>query len=142
MSKEYESFWDCNNFAVITDQTKPAMKWASNELKKRGNTVHIVDLSNRPVENALTDTSELPDGIEAAIIGVTTKQPADVVEALAGKGIKKIWIHWMTDTPEALEQCSQHQMECLTNRCPMMYLGGSISIHAVHRNIAKLVGKY
>jgi len=142
MSKAHESFWDFNNFAVITDRTKPAMKWTINELVKGGKTVNTVDLSDQPTEDALTDVSELPDSIQAAVIGVTEKQPADVVEALAGKGIKNIWIHWMTETPEALEKCNQHRMECLTNRCPMMYLGGSISIHAIHRNIAKLVGKY
>ncbi len=142
MSKEHESFWDFNNFAVITDRTKPAMKWTINELAKRGKTVHSVDLSDQPAEGALRDVAELPDGIQGAVIGVTEKQPADVVEALAGKGIKNIWIHWMTETPEALEKCNQHQMECLTNRCPMMYLGGSISIHAIHRGIAKLIGQY
>jgi hypothetical protein len=142
MSKEHESFWDLNNFAVITDRTKPAMKWTINELAKRGKTVNTVDLSNQPAEDALTDVSELPDSIQAAVIGVTEKQPADVVETLAGKGINNIWIHWMTETPEVKEKCSQYQLQCLTGRCPMMYLGGSISIHAIHRNIAKLVGKY
>ncbi|MDF1557847.1 MAG: hypothetical protein P1P80_06685 [ANME-2 cluster archaeon] len=142
MPAEHESFWDSNNFAVITDRTKPAMKWTINELTKRGKTVHIVDLSNKPAEGTLQDVSALPDGIQGAVIGVTSLQPADVVEALAGKGINNIWVHWMTETPEVKEKCDQYQLQCLTGRCPMMYLGGSISIHAIHRGIAKLAGRY
>ena len=142
MSQEHESFWDFTDFIVITDRTKPAMKWTVNELTNRGKTVHTVDLSDKPAEDALTDVSVLPDNIQAAVIGVTKMQPADVVEALAGKGINNIWIHWMTETPEALKKCSQYRMQCLTGRCPMMYLGGSVSIHGIHRSLAKLVSKY
>ncbi|MCL7415352.1 MAG: hypothetical protein M8349_04745 [ANME-2 cluster archaeon] len=118
------------------------MKWTINELTKRGKTVHIVDLSDKPAEGTLQEVSALPDGIQGAVIGVTNLQPADVVEALAGKGINNIWVHWMTKTPEVKEKCGQYQLQCLTGRCPMMYLGGSISIHAIHRGIAKLAGRY
>ena len=142
MPTEQESFWDAESFVVITDRTKPAMKWTIIELKKSGKQVYTVDLSTKSEDGALKDVSELPDGIQRAVIGVTKTRPEDVVDALEEKGIKEIWIHWMTETPEAQEKSSDYHMHLITGRCPMMYLGHGVSIHTAHREIAKLVGKY
>jgi hypothetical protein len=32
-----EDFWNAKSFVVVTDHTKPAMKWAISELKNRAN---------------------------------------------------------------------------------------------------------
>lgn len=142
MTSDYESFWDSDNFAVVTDQTKPAMKWTIHELIKRGKNVSTVDISDKPGTGTFRDVSELPDGVQGAVIGVTGKEPSDIIEALEAKGINNIWVHFSIDTPEVREKCSQDRMQCLMGKCPMMYLGGSISIHGIHRSIAKLIGKY
>ncbi|HLB72089.1 MAG: hypothetical protein OIN88_13035 [Candidatus Methanoperedens sp.] len=44
---EQESFWNAQSFAVITDSTKPAMKWTVDELTKKGKKVYVVDMSGR-----------------------------------------------------------------------------------------------
>ena len=142
MPSEQESFWDADNYAVITDRTKPAMKWTIHELKRSGKNVYTIDLSEKPEEGALRNVSELPDGIQRAVIGVTKTRPEDMVDALEQKGIKEIWLHWMTETPEAQEKCRDYNMHLITGRCPMMYLGHGISMHTMHREIAKLFGKY
>ena len=142
MSSEQESFWDADSYVVITDKTKPAMKWAIHELKSSGKQVYTIDLSEKHEEGALQNVSELPDGIQRAVIGVTKTRPEDLIDALEEKGIKEIWIHWMTETPEAQEKCRDHGIHLITGRCPMMYLSHGVSIHTAHREIAKLVGKY
>jgi len=76
------------------------------------------------------------------VIGVTKTRPEDVVDALEQKGIKEIWLYWMTETPEAQEKCRDYNMHLITGRFPMMYLGHGVSIHTMHREIAKLLGKY
>ena len=142
MQTEQESFWDADSFVVITDKTKPAMKWTIDELKKLGEKVYTIDLSEKPEEGTMQNVSELPDGIQRAVIGVTKTRPEDVIDALDKKGIKEIWLHWMTETPKAKEKCRDYHMHLITGRCPMMYMGHGISIHTMHREIAKLVGKY
>ncbi|MDF1532057.1 MAG: hypothetical protein P1P72_07050 [ANME-2 cluster archaeon] len=142
MTSDYESFWDADSFAVVTDRTKPAMKWTIHELTRRGKNVSTVDISDKPDAGTFRDVSELPDGVQGAVIGITGKQPAVIMDALAAKGISNIWVHFSIDTPEVRENCGQDGMHCVTGKCPMMYLGGSISIHGIHRNIAKLIGKY
>lgn len=140
MGIDYSEFWDADEYVVVDDKTKPAIKWASNELKKRGKTVYYVDLSNRPELDSIKSVGEVPDGVENAVIGLTTMEPADVMKQLFDKGVVNTWIHWRTDTPAVRELCADHR--CFTGRCPMMYLGNDLSIHGVHRAIAKLMGNY
>lgn len=134
-----ESFWDAESFAVITDGTKPAMRWTVNELKRLGKKIHIVDISSPEKLHAL---SQLPEEMDHAIIGVTTIEPADIMDELEKKGVKKFWIHWRTDTPEVKRRCSRLRMHCVIGRCPVMYLSSGFNIHTLHKAMAKLMRRY
>jgi predicted CoA-binding protein len=138
----WENFWNANTFAVITDNTKPAMKWTASELKKQGKKVYLVDLSDKPASDSFKAVSELPWGIDHAIIGITKSEPGDLIPALKEKGAKKVWIHWKTETEKVLGACRDENLEFLAGRCPMMYLGSGLSIHGLHRTIAKMTGNY
>ncbi len=139
---EQESFWGAKSFAVITDKTKPAMKFTIEELSSRGKKVYVVELSEKPDTGALRSISELPAGVDCAVIGLTKINPANAISELQRKGVKKYWIHWRTETPEAVAKCKELQLQCVIGRCPMMYLAQGISIHTMHRGVAKLFGKY
>lgn len=139
---EREKFWDAETFAIITDRTKPAMKWTALELKNRGKKVYLVDLSEKPDPDSLKDISSLPSGINHAVIGITKTEPADLIPLLRERGANRIWLHWTTETEKALETCRELNLECMTEHCPMIYLGNGLSIHGVHRAIAKITGKY
>jgi predicted CoA-binding protein len=139
---EQESFWNAGSFAVITDKTKPAMKWTIDELTKRGKKVYVVDMSGKTDKETFHDISEIPPIVDCAVIGVTRTNPADAMEGLEKKGINKFWIHWMTQTPEVKMRREGSEIQCITGRCPMMYLGHGLNIHTLHRGIAKLMGSY
>jgi hypothetical protein len=138
---EQEAFWNAGSFAVITDGTKPTMNWTIDELNKRGKNVYVVDMSGTPDKGILQNISELPTAVDCAVIGVTKTNPADSIQSLEKKGIKKFWIHWRTETPEVTMN-SDPQIECITGKCPMMYLTHGLNIHTMHRSIAKIMGKY
>ena len=97
-SLDREKFWDTQTFAIITDRTKPAMKWTASELKSRGKKVFLVDLSEKPDPDALTDVAALPSGVDRVVIGITKTEPGDLIPLLKKKGVKKVWLHWNTDT--------------------------------------------
>lgn len=141
-SMDRTKFWDAQTFAIITDHTKPAMKWTASELKSRGKKVYIVDLSKEPDSDSLTDIAEIPSSVDYIVIGITNTEPGDLIPALKGKGIKKVWLHWRTDTEKSVEACQKQGFKCVTGYCPMMYLGNGLSIHGMHRGIAKIMGKY
>lgn len=139
---QQESFWENESFAVVTDKTKPAMKLTIEELTRRGKRVYVVDLSDKPDKESVSSISDLPSNIDCAVIGLTRTNPADAIEELKKKGIKNFWIHWRTDTPEAKKKCGEPQMQCITGKCPMMYLSRGLNIHTMHGSLAKLLGKY
>lgn len=139
---EQESFWNGNGFVVITDKTKPAMKLTIDELVSRGKKVYVVDLSEKPDEGAFRKVSEIPSDANYAVIGLTKTNPAEIIEDLKEKGIKKCWMHWRTETAEAKEKCAELQMPTITGRCPMMYLCNGFGIHSLHGTLAKMIGKY
>lgn len=140
MENTYSKFWDADEFILVSDGTKPAMKWAVDELRKKGKTVHFVDLSDRPELDAIKSIGEAPEGVKNAVIGLTKTEPADAMKGLFEKGVVNTWVHWKTDTPAVRELCADHP--CYTGRCPMLYLGKDLSMHGVHRMVAKLIGQY
>jgi hypothetical protein len=139
---ERESFWDAKTYAFVTDNTKPAIKWAISELKTRSKNVYDIDLSDKLDPGSLRNVSELPAGLDRAVLGITNTDPGDLIPALKEKGITKIWLHWNTETEKALATCKAEGLECMTEHCPMMYLGSGLSIHGMHRMFAKMMGKY
>lgn len=141
-SMDREKFWDAQTFVIITDHTKPAMKWTASELKSRGKKVYLVDLSQKPDRDSLTDLAEIPVDVDHVVIGVTNTEPGDLIPILKGKGIKKVWLHWRTDTEKSVEACQKQGFKCITGYCPMMYLGNGLSIHCMHREIVKIMRKY
>jgi hypothetical protein len=78
--------------------------------------------------------------MEWAVEELRKKEPADAMKGLFEKGVVNTWVHWKTDTPAVRELCADHQ--CYTGRCPMLYLGKDLSMHGVHRMVAKLIGQY
>jgi predicted CoA-binding protein len=142
MVTKQEKFWERDNFLVITDGTKPAIKWTIDELKKRGRAVTVLDYSDKPVEGSIQNISEVPDGVRNVVIGITKREPARVIEKLAEKGIIDFWVHWKTDTCDVNHLEYDPNLRIITGRCPMMYLGNGASIHGFHRLMAKTLGKF
>jgi hypothetical protein len=66
---ERESFWNAKTYALVADHTKPAIKWAISELKNRGKNVYVIDLSDKPEPGSLRKESELPAGLDRAVLG-------------------------------------------------------------------------
>jgi hypothetical protein len=139
---DQESFWNAKSFVVVTDKTKPAMKMTIDNLASIGRKVYVVDMSDKPDDGTFQRVSDIPSGADRAVIGITKSNPADVIEVLKKRGIRKFWIHWRTETPESRQKCSEPQMQCIAGRCPMMYLSKGLNIHTMHGSLMKLLGKY
>ncbi|WP_342305470.1 hypothetical protein [Methanolobus sp. ZRKC5] len=142
MVTKQEEFWARDNFLVITDGTKPAIKWTIDELKKREKTVCVLDFSDKPVEGSIQEISAVPDSVENVVIGVTKREPARIIEKMAERGISDFWVHWKTDTCDVNHLEYEPGLNIITGRCPMMYLGSSASMHGFHRFVARALGKY
>ena len=81
-NNDREDFWEKQSFVIITDNTKPAMKYTIEELTKRGKEVYVFDLSANPDKGDIKSLDDIPDNVENAVLGITTSDPADFVQAL------------------------------------------------------------
>jgi predicted CoA-binding protein len=146
MPSECENFWGAGSYAVVGHQAskKPYPKITYGALKERGATVYAMDPDGGTVEGdaAFADFSALPGPVEAAVLELPKEETAAWVAKAADAGVKQIWIHQMTDTPEALAEAEKRGLKVMTGHCAVMYNKPGMSMHAPHRWIWKLVGKY
>jgi predicted CoA-binding protein len=145
MASECERFWERESYAVVGHAASKAFpKLTYNALKKRGKTVFAVDPGGGEVEGdaAVTSFAGLPQPVDAAVLELPKEETADWVAAAADAGITEIWLHQMTDTPEALAAAAERGLKVITGHCAVMYNEPGFSMHAPHRWIWKLLGKY
>ena len=93
-------------------------------------------------DKAYPDFATLPAPVQAAVLELPKEETAAWVAKAADAGVKEIWIHQMTDTPEALAEAEKRGLHVITGHCAVMYNKPGFSMHAPHRWIWKLVGKY
>jgi len=142
MASGTESFWEGKNYLVVTDRSKPAIKLTIDELKKRGMPVQVMDIKGMSTDKINTGLEALSLPVEKVVIGITAVEPADIIRYLLNKGSKNIWVHWRTDTEQVRALVSDTGSNITIGRCPMLYLGSGLSIHGMHRLIARSLGKY
>ena len=87
-------------------------------------------------------STRCPGRCEAAVLELPKEETAAWVAKAADAGVQRIWIHQMTDTPEALAEAEKRGLKVITGHCAVMYNKPGMSMHAPHRWIWKLVGKY
>jgi hypothetical protein len=141
MSSKTDFFTD-DRFILVGDTAgRKFPVFTKRFLEERGKTVYAVDLAGS--EGYLASLDEVPADAQAVIVEVSKERTEQVVSAALAKGIKKVWIHQMTDTPEALAACTAAGATVETGGCSVMYNAPpGFSGHALHRGIWKLIGRY
>ncbi|NLE22120.1 MAG: CoA-binding protein [Actinobacteria bacterium] len=145
MPSDCERFWEADSYAVVGHRaSKPFPTITYGALKDSGKTVFAVDPDGGTLEgdDAYTEFSALPSPVEAAVLELPKEETAAWVAKAADAGVKQVWIHQMTDTPEALEEAERRGLTVITDHCAVMYTKQGFSMHAPHRWIWKLIGKY
>jgi predicted CoA-binding protein len=145
MASECERFWERESYAVVGHQARrPFPKITYNALKQRGKTAYAVDPEAAQIEGdvAYPDFGALPRPVQAAVLELPREETAGWVAKAADAGISEIWIHQMTDTPEALAEAEKRGLHVLTGHCAVMYNVQGFSMHSPHRFIWKLLGKF
>jgi predicted CoA-binding protein len=145
MDSECERFWERDSYAVVGHTAKRSFpKITYKALRERGKTAYAIDPESSEVEGdpAYADFAHLPGPVEAAVLELPKDETAAWVGKAADAGIKEIWLHQMTDTPEALAEADKRGMHVLSGHCAVMYNVQGFSMHSPHRFIWKLLGRY
>jgi predicted CoA-binding protein len=109
------------------------------ELKAHGYELHPVNPHADTVDGdvCVGAVSELPDGIDGAIVMVPASASAEIVQACIDRGIPRVWLHKgagpSSVSDEAVALCREHGVEVVDGACPMMFMEDATWFHRVHR---------
>ena len=145
MPSRHESFWQHESYAVIGHSTQapfPRLSYAA--LKARGKRVFAVDPEAATVEGdrAYRSLAELPERVDGVVVEVPRDETLAWIRQAADAGVPRAWIHMNRETPEALAEAKARGVEVCTGTCAVQYLTDGFDVHAVHRGIRKLLGRY
>ena len=145
MASNYETFWEKKSFAVAGHSAKrsfPRLTYLG--LKRLGRSVYPVDPSENTIEGdrAYPDLASLPEKADALILEVPKEETRDWVGKAAEAGIRDIWIHMGTQTPEALELAREMGINARSGTCAVMYVTPGLTYHSLHKWIMKAIGRF
>ena len=93
-------------------------------------------------DKAYGDPGSLPIKPEAALICMKPDKAETVVDQLAAAGVKRIWFQQGADFARAIKKAESAGIEIVSGKCILMYAEPVTGIHAFHRWLWKLFGKY
>jgi hypothetical protein len=134
-------FLGCRRIALVGASTDP---------RKFGNTIfralrehgyEVLPVNPRAAEidgvACVGSMSELPAGVEAAMIMVGGDDAVVAVEACAALGIRTVWLFRGVGSPGAVSAasvaaCRRHSLDAVIGACPLMFLEPVDTVHRVH----------
>jgi len=146
MPSEKETFFNLSCFAVVGNSDLkrfPVLTYGN--LRLLGKTVFPVELgspSSVEGDRAFKSLAELPGPVEGVIIELPKEHVMAVAQQAAQAGIKHVWLHMGSDTPEVLTFCREQGMQVRRGTCAVMYTKQGLSYHSIHKLIMKLTGRY
>ena len=146
MPSDKEQFFQLNSYAVVGhSELRPFPRLSYGNLRKMGKEVFPVDLSGaKKVEGdeAFASLSDLPQEVEGIMVEVPKEKTMEVVKEVVKLGVKDLWLHMHTDTPEVLELCEAEGIRVRHGTCGVMYTQQGASFHSIHKWIMKVLKKY
>lgn len=144
MKSKFESFFESERFAVVgRDTARPFPRLTFRGLLQQGKIAFPVDPSIGDVDGEKTypDLASLPESVEAVVLEVPPKETAHWVRAAAEAGVRNVWLHMKTETPEALALGKELGMDLCFGTCAVQYVDSSFP-HSVHKALRKLQGNW
>lgn len=144
-----------NDIQKFLEPKKIALAGASRNPKKFGGTV-LKELAQKGFEifpvnpnaseigghKCYPSVADLPEDVRHLLIVTPKNETPRVAEEAVKKGMERIWIQQMSDTPEAVKIINDAGIPLITKRCILMYAGPVEGPHKFHRFIVKLFGLY
>ena len=92
--------------------------------------------------HCLKSISEIPDDITTIIISTSKSNAVQVLKEVSSKGIKFVWLQQSSDSKEAIEFCTNHNIKLIYGLCLLMFLTPMNVMHNIHAMIMKLFRQY
>jgi len=129
--------------AVVGVSEKKFGGYVYRELRKRGRKVYPLHPTRESFDGdrCYACLSDLPTGVEAAIVVISPQAAVAVVDDARRAGIGCLWFQQGADFSEAVGQAEAAGIDTITGKCIMMYAAPVTGIHRIHRFVWKLIGR-
>ena len=116
---------------------------AYRKLKTLGETVYPVNPFTERIENdrCYPNIKSLPEKVDGILIMLPPAKTMDVLPEIAEAGIAHVWLQQQTESPQAVQFCSDHNIHVVYGECIMMFLEPLGFPHRLHRWIKKVTGR-
>ena len=144
MNAQIQNFIDSEHIAVVGVSKRKFGGTIYKALKKRGLNVYPVHPTMEALDGdrCFAGVSDLPENVEAAVIAVSPESSEGVVDDAKGRGISKLWFQQGANFSKAVAKAEALGIQTVSRKCVLMYAGNVTGIHAFHRTLAKLFGRY
>lgn len=143
-NQQIEAFLAPKSFAIAGVSRNPKKFGGSvyAEMKKKGYTVYPINPNAETIggDPCYASVSALPGEVKHLLV-VTPKADTDkVIREAIDKGITRIWVQQMSETPGTLRLAEGHGVDLITGKCIFMYTDPK-GIHKFHRTLLRLFGR-
>lgn len=129
MPSSVAEFLAGKRFAVAGVSRSPgqAANAVYRKLRGSGFEVFPVNPNANEVEGAhcYPNLGSIPGSIDRLVIATHPNVSADLVRRCAALGIRHVWLHRSfgqgSVSPEAIQECKAHGIQCIEGGCPLMY---------------------
>jgi len=137
-------FLDLRTLAVVgvSRSEKKFSRRLYRTLKKRGYNVFAVNPNMDSIDGEICyeNLQSLPQKADGAVIVVPPDQTNKVVRDAVEAGVKHIWIQQGAESKEAIDYCTENQINVIHDQCVLMFAEPSFP-HSFHRSVLKVFGK-
>jgi len=143
--KQIEEFLSSEPIAMVGVSRNPKKFGfaAFKELKEKG--MKIIPVNPHAEEilgvKVFPNIKSLPAETKGLVVMTQKSKTAIVIREAKNKGIKQIWIQQMSQSPEALQELKDTDINYISGECILMYYKPH-SFHKFHRALKKFFGRY
>jgi predicted CoA-binding protein len=111
-------------------------------LKTHGFTVYPVNPNAEQIEGdrCFPNITSLPEKVDRALIMLPPEKTMHVLPEIAAAGIKHVWLQQQTESPQAIQFCSDHNINVVYGECIIMFVEPVGFPHRMHRWVKKVTG--
>jgi len=109
------------------------------KLQETGHDLYLVHPETDVLHGETTyrNIALLPSDVGALLVLTPKNQTFHVVEDAVKKGLSKIWIQQMSETPESIDLAKTNNINLITGNCIMMFAEPLEGFHKFHLNIKR-----
>ena len=143
--KQINEFFESQPIAIVGVSRNPKKfgHTVFKELREKGLKLVPVNPNTDEIlgEKTYPTVTALPSEVKGVMVLTKRGTTAGVIREAKQRGIKQIWIQQMAESPEAIKELKDSDINYITGECVFMYFKPN-GVHKFHGAIKKFFGRF